>query len=77
MLPHPSANPQIQKYYQNKPKCNSVYCRNDLPKIKNKAYVMNLDEFKSIGTQWIVLYVNTYKIVCFDGFRVENIPKEI
>ena len=44
---------EIQKYYQNKPKLNGVYFRNNLPKIKDVAYVINLDEYKSIGTHWI------------------------
>ena len=36
MLPHPLNNFETQKYYQNEPKSNSVYSRNDLP--KNKGY---------------------------------------
>ena len=39
--------------------------------------VINLDEFKSIGTHWIALYVNSNNIVYFDSFGVEHIPKEI
>ena len=37
-------------YHQNKPKFNGVYSSNNLSKIKDGAYVINLDEFKSIGT---------------------------
>ena len=29
--------------------------KNSLPNIKDGAYVINLDEFKSIGTLWIAL----------------------
>ena len=29
-----------------------------MPKIKYGAYVINLGEFKSIGTHWIALYVS-------------------
>ena len=50
MLPHPLTSFEIQKYYQNEPKFNGVYSRNNLPKTKNGAYVTNLDEYKSIGT---------------------------
>ena len=39
--------------------------------------VINLDEFKSIGTHWIALYVNSNNIVYFDSFGIEHIPKEI
>ena len=77
MLPHPLINFEIQKYFQNKPKFNGVYSRNDLPKIKDGAYVINLDEYKSIGTHWIALYMNENNIVHFDSFGVEHIPKEI
>ena len=65
------------KYYQSEPKFNGVYSRNNLPKIKDGAYVTNLDEFKSIGTHWIALYVNGNNIIYFDSFGVEHIPKEI
>ena len=70
----------MQMYYQNytqissksEPKFNGV-SRNNLPKINDGAYVINLDECKSIGTHWIVLYVN-YNTV---SFGVEHVPKEI
>ena len=74
---HPVRNFEIQKYYQNEPKFNGVYSRNNLPKIKDWAYVINLDEFKSIETRWIDLYANNNNITYFDGFGVELIPKEI
>ena len=32
MPPHPLTNFEIQKYYQNEPKFNGVYSRNNLPK---------------------------------------------
>ena len=50
MLPYPLINVEIQVYYQNEPKSNSVYSRNNLPKIKDGAYVINLVEYKSIRT---------------------------
>ena len=83
MPPHPLTNFEIQKYYQNKPKLNGVYLRNNLPKIKDGAYVMNLYEYESIGTHWTALYVNgnnrraSYDAIYFDSFGVEQIPKEI
>ena len=50
MPTYPLTNFEIQKYYQNEPKFNGLYSRNNLPKIKDGAYVMNLNEFKSVGT---------------------------
>ena len=58
MSPHPLTNFEIQKCNQNEPKFNGVYSRNNLPKIKDWAYEINLDEHESKGTHWISLYVN-------------------
>ena len=77
MSPHPLKNFQIQKYYQNEPKFNGVSSRNNLPKIRDWAYVINLDDFKSIGTHSIALYVNINNVTYFDSFGVEHIPKEL
>ena len=47
----------MQMYYQNEPRFNGVYSRDNLPdKIENGAYVINLDEYSDIGTHWIALY---------------------
>ena len=35
MLPHPLTNFEIQKYYQNEPRFDGVYSRDNLPKIKD------------------------------------------
>ena len=48
MPTHPLTNFKIQMYYQNKPKFNGVYSRNNLRKTKDGANVINLNEFKSI-----------------------------
>ena len=64
-------------HYQNEPKFNGVYSRNNLPKIKDEAYIINLNEFKSIGTYSKALYMNGNSLICFDGLGVEHIPKEI
>ena len=77
MPPYSLTNFEIQKYYQNEPKFNSVYSRNNLSKIKDGAYLINIDEYESIRTHWIALYVNAENVTYFDRFRVENIPKEI
>ena len=63
-------------YYQAKPEFNGVCLRNNLPKLKDGAYINNLEEYKSIGTHWRALHVNDDGS-CFDSFRLEYIPKEI
>ena len=77
MTPHLLTNFETQKYYQNEPRFNAVYSRNNLPKIKDGAYVINLDEYSDIGTHWVALYVSNNDVTYFDSFGVEHIPKEI
>ena len=62
MLPHPLTNFEIQKYYKNEPRFNGVFSRNNLPeynsikKVKDGAYIKNLDEYANVGTRWIALF---------------------
>ena len=76
---HPLTNFEIQKCYQNEPRFNVVYSRNNLPernsiKRKDGAYIINLDD---IQTYWIVLYVQHNDVFYFNSFGVEHIPKEM
>ena len=48
-----------------------------LKRIKDRAYVINLDKYADVGTHWIVLFCNKNEIVYFDSFSVEHIPEEI
>ena len=53
MPPHPLTNFEIQKYYQNEPRFNGVYSRDNLPErssteIKDGAYIINLDEYSDM-----------------------------
>ena len=65
-------------YYQNEPRSNGVYSRNNLHKqIKDGAYVINTHEYKDTGTHWVALFCKKNEIVYFDGFGVEHIPEEI
>ena len=77
MQPHPLTNFEIQKYYENEPKFNGAYSRNNLSKIKDREYMINLDEYESIETYWIVLYINPKNVTYFVSFGVEHIPKDI
>ena len=77
MPPHPLTNFEIQKYYQNEFKFNGVYWRNNLTKIKDGEYIINLDEYEAVETHWVAMHVNDNNVTYFDSFRVEHIPKEI
>ena len=75
--PHPLTNLEIQKYYKNEPRFNGVFSRNNLPKkIKDGAYIINLDEYADVGTHWIASFCKKNEIVYFDSFGVEYIPEE-
>ena len=84
---HPLTNFEIQEYYQNEPRFNGVFSRDNLsntirPKglgsaVKNGAYVINLDEYHDIGTHWVALYVNNKIAIYFDSFVVEHILKGV
>ena len=74
---HPLTNFEIQKYYQNEPRFNGVYSRDNLPKINDGADIINLDEYSDIGTHLVALRVNNNNVTYFDSFGVEHISKEI
>ena len=75
--PHLLTNFEIQKYYQNEPRFNGVYSRDNLPNIKDGAYIINFNEYSDIGTHRITLYSLNNSVTYFDSFGVEHIPKAI
>ena len=77
MPPNPLTNFEIQKYYENEPRFNGVYSRDNLPKIKDGAYIINLDEYSDIGAHWVAWWLDNNDVTYFDSFGVENVPKEI
>ena len=78
ITPHPLANFEIRKYYQNETRFDGVFPRNNLPKkIKDGAYIINIDEYADVATHWISLFCNRNDIVYFDSFGVEHVPEVI
>ena len=49
-MPYLLTNFEMQSCYENEHKFNGVYSRNNLRKIKDETYVINLAEYQSIGT---------------------------
>ena len=76
MPPHPLTNFEISDYFKDDPRFNGVYSRNNLPKLKKGAYVINLDHSKNIGTHWVVIFVKPNEVIYFDSFGVEHFPEE-
>ena len=77
MPPHPLSNFEIQKYYQNEPRFNGACSRDNSTKIKDVAYIINLDEYSNVVTHWVALYVHNNDVTYFDSFGVEHILKDI
>ena len=65
------------KILQNEPIFNGVYSRDNLPRIKDGTYVINLDEYSDIGTHWVALWLYNNDVTYFDSFGVAHILKEI
>ena len=77
MLPHPLTNFETQKYCQSEPRFNGVFSSDNLlDKIKDGAYMINLDEYADVGTHWIALFCRNNEVFYFNSFKVEHVPKE-
>ena len=78
MPPNAFTNFEIQKYYQIEPRFNGVFSRNNLPKkIKDRAYVLNIDQYVAVGTHQDSLFCNGNKFVYYDSFGVGHVTEEI
>ena len=40
------------------------------------AFIINIDEYDDVRTNWMPIYVRDDNVTYFDSFRVEHIPKE-
>ena len=65
MTLYPLTNFEIQKYYQNELRFNGVFSRDNLQKIKDEAYIINLDEYSNSETHWVALYVQNNDVILF------------
>ena len=77
MLPNPLTNFEMKKCYQNEPRFNGVFSRDNVPKIKDRTYIINLDGYSDIGTHWLALYVHNNDVTYFDSFGEEHVLKEM
>ena len=53
------------------------FSRNNLPGIKDGAYVINLDNKESKATNWVSLFIDRNTAIYFNYFGIEYIPLEI
>ena len=70
-------NVEITNYFKYEVRINGVFSRNNLPRIKDGAYVINLDDRNSKGTHWVSLFIDKNIAIYFDFFGIEYIPQEV
>ena len=73
---HPLSNIKITNYFNDEPRFNGVFSRNNLPRIKDGAHVTNLDDEKSKVTQWFSLFSDINTAVFVDFFEAEYTPQK-
>ena len=70
-------NVEITNYFKYEVRINGVFSRNNWPRIKDGAYVINLDDRNSKGTHWVSLFIDKNIAIYFDSFGIEYIPQEV
>ena len=74
---HHLNNIEITNHFKYEPRFNGVFSRNNLPKIKDGEYVINLDDKNSKVIHWVSLVIDRNGAAYFDSFRIEYIPQEV
>ena len=74
---HPLNNLEIANYFNYEPRFNGVFLRNKLPRTKDGAHVINLDDKYSKVTHWFSSFINKSIAIYFDSFGIEYIPPEV
>ena len=74
---NPLNNIEITNYFNDEPIFNGVFSRNNLPRIKDGGYVINLDDKNSNAAHWVSLFIDRNTTVYFDSFGIEYIPQEV
>ena len=70
-------NIEITNYFKYEPRFNSIFSRNNLPRINDGAYVIHLDDKNSKGTYWVSVFIDRNKTVYFHSFGIGLFPQEI
>ena len=68
----PLRNIEITSY---EPRFNGVFPRDNLPRIKGEACIINLDDKKGEVTHWVSLFNDRNNVVYLDSFGMEYIPQ--
>ena len=68
---------EITNYFNYELRFNGVSSANNLPRIKDGVYVINLHDKKSNRTHWVSLFIDRNLAVYFDSFIIEYISQEV
>ena len=68
---------EITKYFYYEPRFNGVYSRDNLPRIKDGAYVINLNDKKVKEHIGFHLLLTEILLLYFDSFEIEYIPHKV
>ena len=68
---------KVSKYYETNCRFKGAFSRSNLPRIKDRAYVIILDDKNSKGAHWASLFSNRNIAVYSDSFGIEYIPQEV
>ena len=76
--PHPLTNYEIQKYYQNGPRVNGAFSRDNVPKkTKDETYVINVDECGNACTIGLIYFVTEVKFFICIVLRLAMFLKKL
>ena len=53
------------------------FSKNNLPRIKDGVYAINLNDKKHKRSHWVSLFIDKNTAVQFDSFGIEYIPQEV
>ena len=59
------------------PSFNGVFSRHNLPRVKDRMYVINLHDKQGKGARWVLLFIDPDTDVYFDPCEIECVSQEI
>ena len=65
------------KYFVNDCRFNGVFSRDNLPRIEDGAYMINLNDKQSKGTHWVSLFIDKHMAVYLEFSGIEYIQREV
>ena len=71
------SNIKTAKYFNYDPRFNGVFSRDNLPRMKDGAYIINLNDKQSGVRRWVSFFIDRNIAVYFDSFGIDYIPQKV